>query len=244
MIDVATALAALAPARHVRPVVDASLAFAIAGGRQSGRRHRRSSRRRSVRANDCVLSPAADATAGRHFCHHRAEYGGPNRPFLRQNALIVVLAQMGSFVPAQGRAYRRRRPAVLTRRRRRRSRRGHSDLHGRLVETAAILNQPATCVVHPRRDRPRHPRISTGFPIAWATIEHLHESNRCRTFVATHFHEMDRDSPPKLHAACTRSTMRVKNGRARGVLHEVVPGAADRILRHPVAKLAGLPCRA
>jgi len=79
-----------------------------------------------------------------------------------------------------------------------------------------------------------------GLSIAWATIEHLHESNRCRALFATHFHEMTALAAKlkRLHNV----TMRVKEWHGEVVfLHEVVPGAADRSYGIQVAKLAGLP---
>jgi len=240
MIDVATALAALAAERdYVRPVVDASLAFAIAGGRHPVVEQALVASGGPFVANDCDLSPPADATAGRIWLITGPNMAGKST-FLRQNALIVVLAQMGSFVPAQAahigvvdRLFSRVGAADDLAR-------GHSTFMVEMVETAAILNQAGERALVILDEIGRGTATFDGLSIAWATIEHLHESNRCRTLFATHFHEMT-----ALAAKLTRlhnATMRVKEWQGDVVfLHEVVPGAADRSYGIQVAKLAGLP---
>ncbi len=160
--------------------------------------------------------------------------------FLRQNALIAVLAQMGSFVPA-----RRARIGVIDRLFSRVGAaddlaRGRSTFMVEMVETAAILNQagPRSLVI--LDEIGRGTATFDGLSIAWATIEHLHEENRCRALFATHFHELTGLSAklPRLFNA----TVRVKEWQNEVVfLHEVVPGAADRSYGIQVAKLAGLP---
>jgi DNA mismatch repair protein MutS len=109
-----------------------------------------------------------------------------------------------------------------------------------MVETAAILNQAGERALVILDEIGRGTATFDGLSIAWATIEHLHESNRCRTLFATHFHEMTALSAKlsRLHNA----TMRVKEWQGDVVfLHEVVAGAADRSYGIAVAKLAGLP---
>jgi DNA mismatch repair protein MutS len=109
-----------------------------------------------------------------------------------------------------------------------------------MVETAAILNQAGERALVILDEIGRGTATFDGLSIAWATIEHLHESNRCRALFATHFHEMTALAArlPRLHNA----TMRVKEWQSEVVfLHEVVPGAADRSYGIQVAKLAGLP---
>jgi DNA mismatch repair protein MutS len=109
-----------------------------------------------------------------------------------------------------------------------------------MVETAAILNQAGERALVILDEIGRGTATFDGLSIAWATIEHLHASNRCRALFATHFHEMT-----ALAARLTRlhnATMRVKEWQSEVVfLHEVVPGAADRSYGIQVAKLAGLP---
>jgi DNA mismatch repair protein MutS len=109
-----------------------------------------------------------------------------------------------------------------------------------MVETAAILNQAGERALVILDEIGRGTATFDGLSIAWATIEHLHENNRCRALFATHFHEMTALAAklPRLHNA----TMRVKEWQGEVVfLHEVVPGAADRSYGIQVAKLAGLP---
>jgi len=109
-----------------------------------------------------------------------------------------------------------------------------------MVETAAILNQSGERALVILDEIGRGTATFDGLSIAWATIEHLHEQNRCRALFATHFHEMTALAAklPRLHNA----TMRVKEWQGDVVfLHEVVAGAADRSYGIAVAKLAGLP---
>jgi DNA mismatch repair protein MutS len=169
---------------------------------------------------------------------------GPNMAgkstFLRQNALIAVLAQMGSFVPA-----RRARIGVVDRLFSRVGAaddlaRGRSTFMVEMVETAAILNQAGPRSLIILDEIGRGTATFDGLSIAWATIEHLHAANRCRALFATHFHELTALAAklPRLFNA----TMRVKEWQGEVVfLHEVVAGAADRSYGVQVAKLAGLP---
>jgi DNA mismatch repair protein MutS len=160
--------------------------------------------------------------------------------FLRQNALIAILAQIGSFVPARAahigvvdRLFSRVGAADDLAR-------GHSTFMVEMVETAAILNQAGERALVILDEIGRGTATFDGLSIAWATIEHLHEQNRCRALFATHFHEMTALATklPRLHNA----TMRVKEWHGDVVfLHEVVAGAADRSYGIQVAKLAGLP---
>ncbi|MDE2372824.1 MAG: DNA mismatch repair protein MutS, partial [Hyphomicrobiales bacterium] len=169
---------------------------------------------------------------------------GPNMAgkstFLRQNALIAVLAQMGSFVPARAahigavdRLFSRVGAADDLAR-------GRSTFMVEMVETAAILNQAGERALVILDEIGRGTATFDGLSIAWAAIEHLHEVNRCRALFATHFHEMTALAAKlkRLHNA----TMRVKEWQGEVILlHEVVPGAADRSYGIQVAKLAGLP---
>ena len=110
--------------------------------------------------------------------------------------------------------------------------RGRSTFMVEMVETAAILNQAGRRALVILDEIGRGTATFDGLSIAWATIEHLHETNRCRALFATHFHELTALAAklPRLHNA----TMRVKEWQGEVVfLHEVMPGAADRSLRHP-----------
>jgi DNA mismatch repair protein MutS len=239
-LDVACALAALAVERdYVRPRVDDSLAFAITGGRHPVVEQMLSTDGGPFVANDCELSPPADAAAGRIWIVTGPNMAGKST-FLRQNALIAILAQIGSFVPARAahigvvdRLFSRVGAADDLAR-------GHSTFMVEMVETAAILNQAAERALVILDEIGRGTATFDGLSIAWATIEHLHEQNRCRALFATHFHEMTALAAklPRLHNA----TMRVKEWQGDVVfLHEVVAGAADRSYGIAVAKLAGLP---
>jgi DNA mismatch repair protein MutS len=238
--DVATALATLAVERdYVRPEVDNSVAFVITRGRHPVVEQALGADGGPFVANDCDLSPPGDAKNGRIWLVTGPNMAGKST-FLRQNALIVVLAQMGSFVPAK-----RAHIGVVDRLFSRVGAaddlaRGHSTFMVEMVETAAILNQAGERALVILDEIGRGTATFDGLSIAWATIEHLHESNRCRTLFATHFHEMTALAAKlnRIHNA----TMRVKEWHGDVVfLHEVIAGAADRSYGIQVAKLAGLP---
>jgi DNA mismatch repair protein MutS len=247
-LDVASALAALAVERsYVRPQINRSLDFVIEGGRHPVVEQALSD---PFVANDCDLSPPPSPCPPPQAAEAREGAGriwlltGPNMAgkstFLRQNALIAVLAQMGSFVPA-----RRARIGVVDRLFSRVGAaddlaRGRSTFMVEMVETAAILNQATVRSLVILDEIGRGTATFDGLSIAWAAIEHLHETNRCRALFATHFHELTALAAtlPRLHNA----TVRVKEWHGDVVfLHEVVPGSADRSYGIQVARLAGLP---
>nr|WP_298683393.1 DNA mismatch repair protein MutS [uncultured Dongia sp.] len=236
LIDVGAALAELArEGDWVRPEIDEGAEFVITAGRhpvveaalmraQGG----------SFVANDCDLSPERRLWL----------VTGPNMAgkstFLRQNALIAILAQMGSFVPAKAahigivdRLFSRVGAADDLAR-------GRSTFMVEMVETAAILNRatPRSLVI--LDEIGRGTATFDGLSIAWACLEHLHEVNGCRALFATHYHELT-------HLAATLAalkpyTMRVMEWQGEvKFLHEIGPGAADRSYGIHVAKLAGLP---
>ena len=118
--------------------------------------------------------------------------------------------------------------------------RGRSTFMVEMVETAAILNQAGNASLVILDEIGRGTATFDGLSIAWATVEHLHDVNRCRALFATHFHELTALAArlPRLHNA----TVRVKEWQGEVVfLHEVTAGAADRSYGIQVAKLAGLP---
>ncbi len=253
-LDVATALAQLAVDRdYVRPEVDGSLDFRIEGGRHPVVEQSLVADGGPFVANDCDLSPPLQAPpsfpppparedgvgAGRIWLLTGPNMAGKST-FLRQNALIAILAQMGSFVPARSarigavdRLFSRVGAADDLAR-------GRSTFMVEMVETAAILNQAGERSLVILDEIGRGTATFDGLSIAWATIEHLHEHNRCRALFATHFHELTALAArlPRLFNA----TVRVKEWQGEVVfLHEVVAGAADRSYGIQVAKLAGLP---
>ncbi len=249
-VDVASSLAALAVERsYVRPDVDDSGAFVVKGGRHPVVEQALARDGGPFVANDCDLSPPPSSSPlqagkGREGAGRIWLVTGPNMAgkstFLRQNALIAVMAQAGSFVPAT-----QARIGVVDRLFSRVGAaddlaRGRSTFMVEMVETAAILNQAGERSLVILDEIGRGTATFDGLSIAWAAIEHLHETNRCRALFATHFHE--------LTALATRlkrlfnATVKVKEWHGEVVfLHEVVPGAADRSYGIQVAKLAGLP---
>ena len=185
-------------------------------------------------ANDALLRPES-----RLWLVTGPNMGGKST-FLRQNALIAVLAQAGSFVPAQS--------ATLGLVDRLFSRVGASDnlARGRstfmveMVETAAILAQATENSFIILDEVGRGTSTYDGLAIAWAVVEAVHETNRCRCLFATHYHELTRLAE-KLDAL---SLHHVRAREYKGdlvLLHEVADGPADRSYGIAVGRLAGLP---
>ncbi|PZO82394.1 MAG: DNA mismatch repair protein MutS [Mesorhizobium amorphae] len=241
-LDVSASLAVLAVSEDwCRPTVDESLAFRIEGGRHPvvEAALRADGRGSAFVANTCDLSPPDRAKHGAIWLLTGPNMGGKST-FLRQNALIAILAQAGSHVPA--------RSAHLGVVDRLFSRVGASDdlARGRstfmveMVETAAILNQAGPRALVILDEIGRGTATFDGLSIAWGTVEHLHEENRCRAIFATHFHELTALSDKLGRMA--NATMRVKEWQGEVVfLHEVGKGVADRSYGVQVARLAGLP---
>lgn len=235
--DVDAALAELAADyNYVRPVLNDSLDFEVIDGRHpvvEAALKRESGT--SFVGNDCVL---------KHDDDRIWLLTGPNMAgkstFLRQNALIAIMAQMGSFVPAKS--------AVIGVVNKVFSRVGASDdlARGRstfmveMVETAAILNRADERSFVILDEIGRGTATFDGLSIAWAVVEQLAEVNRCRTIFATHYHELT-----KLHnklKGLSLHCMKIKEFNGDVVfMHEVIEGAADRSYGIHVARLAGLP---
>ncbi|HEX5933560.1 MAG TPA: DNA mismatch repair protein MutS [Pseudorhizobium sp.] len=240
-VDVAAGLALLAEEwGYHRPIVDMSRMFAIEGGRHPV--VEQSLRKQSEGpfiANDSDLSPAEGGEFGALWLLTGPNMGGKST-FLRQNALIAILAQTGSFVPAASahigvvdRLFSRVGASDDLAR-------GRSTFMVEMVETAAILNQATDRSLVILDEIGRGTATFDGLSIAWAAVEHLHEVNRCRGLFATHFHELTVLSE-KL-GRLSNATMRVKEWDGEVIfLHEVGPGAADRSYGIQVARLAGLP---
>jgi DNA mismatch repair protein MutS len=251
-LDVASALAELAAERrHVRPRVDQSLAFAVKAGRHPVVEAALARSGEQFVPNDCDLS--ADDSGAAPGAQPRGDapdqkrlwlLTGPNMAgkstFLRQNALIAIMAQMGAFVPAEDahigvvdRLFSRVGAADDLAR-------GRSTFMVEMVETAAILNQAGERSLVILDEIGRGTATYDGLSIAWAAVEHLHEVNRSRALFATHYHELTVLAEKLSHLA--NATMRVKEWKGDVVfLHEVGLGAADRSYGIQVAKLAGLP---
>jgi DNA mismatch repair protein MutS len=187
-------------------------------------------------ANDCDLSANG---AGRLWLVTGPNMAGKST-FLRQNALIAIMAQAGSFVPAASaeigivdRLFSRVGAADDLAR-------GRSTFMVEMVETAAILNQATEQSLVILDEIGRGTATFDGLSIAWATVERLHGTNKSRALFATHYHELT-GLAGRLDGVAN-VTVRVKEWQGGIVfLHEVAPGAADRSYGIQVAKLAGLP---
>ena len=235
-IDVAASHAELAVEQaYTRPIIDDSLSFEITGGRHPVvEAALKANAEADFVANDCCLNEEQRLWL----------LTGPNMAgkstFLRQNALIAILAQMGAFVPAT-----RAHIGIIDRLFSRVGAaddlaRGRSTFMVEMVETAAILNQAGERSLVILDEIGRGTATFDGLSIAWATVESLHEINRCRSLFATHYHELT-VLAARLPALRNHS-MRVREWKGEVIfLHEVAEGSADRSYGIQVAKLAGLP---
>ena len=236
-LDVGAALAELAVEKnYCRPEVDDSLIFDIQEGRHP------------------VVEAAIEKEHASAFVGNNCQLGeetsliwlitGPNMAgkstFLRQNAIIAIMAQMGSYVPCKSAHI-----GVINKLFSRVGAsddlaRGRSTFMVEMVETASILNQADERSFVILDEIGRGTATFDGLSIAWAVVEHLHEINKCRALFATHYHELttlvNKLSKMSLHC------MKIKEYKGNVIfLHEVIDGAADRSYGIHVAKLAGLP---
>lgn len=232
--DLAAGLAHVARTEDwTKPELDDSRAFDIQGGRHPVVEAALRRDGAPFVANDCDLTD-----------HAIWLLTGPNMAgkstFLRQNALIAVLAQMGAYVPAKS-----ARIGIVSQIFSRVGAsddlaRGRSTFMVEMVETAAILNQADDRALVILDEIGRGTATYDGLSIAWATLEHLHDVNRCRAIFATHYHEMAQLAG-KLDGV-DNATVAVKEWEGDVVfLHEVRKGTADRSYGVQVARLAGLP---
>lgn len=234
-LDVAAALAErAAEGGWTRPMLVDHACFEVTGGRHPVVEAALARSGERFVANDCVLSES-----NRLWLVTGPNMGGKST-FLRQNALIAVLAQAGAYVPATR--------ASLGLVDRLFSRVGASDnlARGRstfmveMVETAAILAQatPRSFVI--LDEVGRGTSTYDGLAIAWAVVEAIHEDNRCRCLFATHYHELTRLA--ERCPALSLHHVRAREWKGELVLlHEVSEGPADRSYGLAVARLAGLP---
>jgi DNA mismatch repair protein MutS len=238
-IDVACGLADLARAEDwVRPEVREDRAFHIVGGRHPVVEQALRRSGGSFVANDAALG--ADGAAARPLWLVTGPNMAGKSTFLRQNALIALLAQIGAFVPAADarigivdQLFSRVGAADDLAR-------GRSTFMVEMVETAAILNQAGPRALVILDEIGRGTATYDGLSIAWAVLEHLHDVNRCRALFATHYHELTALAAklPGLRNA----TVAVREWQGEVIfLHEVIDGAADRSYGVQVARLAGLP---
>ena len=235
-VDVASSLALQADLNNwTRPILTPAEDFEIKKGRHIVVEKALGKNRESFVPNDCSLG---------HEENNLWLLTGPNMAgkstFLRQNALIAIMAQMGSFVPAEyakiglvDKIFSRVGASDDLAR-------GRSTFMVEMVEVASILNgaTPKSLVI--LDEVGRGTATFDGLSLAWAVVEYLHDVNKCRGLFATHYHELtalaNRLRGVSLH------TMRTKEWNGDIVfLHEVGDGAIDRSYGIHVAKLAGLP---
>ena len=234
-LDLSAAMAELAQDMdYTRPHLDNSLNFNIENGRHPVVESALRKQNESFVPNACDLSPEQRLWL----------LTGPNMAgkstYLRQNALIAILAQMGSFVPASkaeigfiDRVFSRVGASDDLAR-------GRSTFMVEMVETATILNQATQKSLVILDEIGRGTATFDGLSIAWACVENLHEINQCRALFATHYHELT-SLTSKLPALSCHS-MQVKEWKGDIIfMHSVIAGAADRSYGIHVAKLAGLP---
>ncbi len=240
MIDVNAALAQMARSENwVRPQLFDDKRFLIEAGRHPvvETALRRDAAAPFI-ANPCALDAAGDAAP------RMSLLTGPNMAgkstFLRQNALLAIIAQMGSFVPAAraeigiiDRVYSRVGAADDLAR-------GRSTFMVEMVETAAILNGAGPRALVILDEIGRGTATFDGLSLAWATVEYLHNVIGCRTLFATHYHELT--ALAERLDGLANASMKVREHDGQLVfLHEVGSGAADRSYGIHVAELAGLP---
>lgn len=236
-LDVATSLADIAAEKHYcRPLLDNSLVLDIKGGRHPvveaalERAHEG-----QFIDNDCFL----DGMDKRIWLITGPNMAGKST-FLRQNAIIAVMAQMGSFVPCQ-----KAHIGIIDKLFSRVGAsddlsRGRSTFMVEMVETAAILNQSTERSFVILDEIGRGTATYDGLSLAWAVVEHLHDVNHCRTLFATHYHELT--ILERRLKALSLHCMKIKEFQDNVIfMHEVINGAADRSYGIHVAKLAGLP---
>ncbi len=235
-LDVAASSARLAlDQNYIRPELSEGFEFDLKGARHP------------------VVEQALKKNEGKDFIHNDCSLDqdarlwlltGPNMAgkstFLRQNAIIAIMAQTGLFVPASyakigliDKVFSRVGAADDLAR-------GRSTFMVEMVETAAILNQATDRSLVILDEIGRGTATFDGLSIAWACVEHLHEVNKCRALFATHYHELTHLQASLPYMDCY--SMAVKEWKGDIVfLHEVVKGAADRSYGIHVAKIAGLP---
>ncbi|MCY4100798.1 MAG: DNA mismatch repair protein MutS [Rhodobacteraceae bacterium] len=235
-MDVIATLAEIAHTNNwCKPVLDESCDLEIVAGRHPVvEESLHKNNQTPFVTNDCNISDE-----GRIILLTGPNMAGKST-FLRQNALLALLAQIGSYVPAK-----KARIGIISQLFSRVGAaddlaKGRSTFMVEMVETAAILNQADHRTLVILDEIGRGTATFDGLSIAWATLEYIHDKIKCRTLFATHFHELTELSNRLPHLF--NLTIKVKEWQGDVVfLHEVVEGFADRSYGVQVAKLAGLP---
>ena len=233
--DVACSHAQLAlEMNYARPELNKGNDFTIAGGRHPVVEKALRRQSESFVPNDTALG------SGQRLWLLTGPNMAGKSTFLRQNALIGILAQIGSYVPAE-----RAQIGIIDKVFSRVGAsddlaRGQSTFMVEMVETAAILNQATDKSLVILDEIGRGTSTFDGLSIAWSCVEYLHESARCRCLFATHYHELTSLANTLDHLSC--HSMEVKEWKSDIIfLHSVTSGAADRSYGIHVAKLAGIP---
>ena len=235
-IDVIVGFSILAKEKnYTRPLIDRTNTFKIVDGR-----HPVVENKLSVSGESSFISNSSDLSEEKKLWLVTGPNMAGKSTFLRQNGLIAILAQMGSFVPAAeahigtiDKIFSRVGAADDLAK-------GRSTFMVEMLETASILHQATKKSFVILDEIGRGTATYDGLSIAWATIEYLHEVSCCRSLFATHFHELAalKDKYEKIHTA----TMQIKEWNDEIVfLHKVADGSADKSYGISVAKLAGLP---
>ncbi|MCK5284884.1 MAG: DNA mismatch repair protein MutS [Alphaproteobacteria bacterium] len=234
-LDTSSALAELATEmNYSRPVLNTGLDFDIRDGRHPVVEAALKKQSEPFIPNNCNLGKEKKLWL----------LTGPNMAgkstFLRQNALIAILAQTGSYVPANSAHIgiidnifsRVGASDDLAR--------GHSTFMVEMIETAAILNQATERSLVILDEIGRGTATFDGLSIAWGTLEHLHEINKCRALFATHYHELTSLTSKLPTLSC--HSMQTKEWKGNIIfMHSVINGTANRSYGIHVAKLAGIP---
>ena len=219
---------------YIRPIIDNSKCFEIKGGRHPVVEQIINSSGNTFTPNDCNLSDG----------NRLWLITGPNMAgkstFLRQNALIAIMAQAGGYVPAKhakigivDKLFSRIGAADDISK-------GRSTFMVEMIETASILNQASKKSLVILDEIGRGTATLDGLAIAWSVAEYIHEVKLCRTLFATHYHELT--ELEKIFSRISLRTLKVKKWREELIfLHEVIEGSADSSYGIHVAKLAGLP---
>ncbi len=234
-LDVATANATLAVEReYVRPIVDDGTSFEIVKGRHPVVEYSLKKNHVVFAPNDCSLGEAEKLWL----------LTGPNMAgkstFLRQNALIAIMAQAGFYVPAASarigavdKVFSRVGASDDLAK-------GQSTFMMEMVETSAILKSATSRSLVILDEIGRGTATYDGLSIAWACLEYLHNTIGCRGLFATHYHELTNLANELKKLVCY--TMQIKEWKGEVIfLHHVAKGTADRSYGIHVAQLAGLP---
>ncbi len=234
-IDVSSSLGELAQnMNYTRPIIDNSISFEIIAGRHPVVEHVLQKQSASFVPNDCNMNEGGGVWL----------ITGPNMAgkstFLRQNALIAIMAQMGSFVPAKAahigvidKCFSRVGASDDLAR-------GQSTFMVEMVETAAILNQSTEHSLVILDEIGRGTSTYDGLSIAWACVEYLHNKNKCRSLFATHYHELTTLEGKLRNLSC--HSVQVKEWQNNIIfMHKVIKGSANRSYGIHVAQLAGIP---